>query len=58
MNDKLYEAALFYEKQLNNRVFHLKAGRKGKIIEFDIVFRDEHFKHLIGFHKLIDLPEH
>ena len=58
MKDKLYETALFYEKQLNNKEFHLKAGRKGELIEFDIIFRDEHFKHLIGFHKLVNLPEH
>lgn len=56
--DILYDAALFYDEHLNNKEFHLKAKRKGEFIEFDILFREEHFKHLIGFHKLIDLPEH
>lgn len=54
--DKLYEIAEFYKKELDRRKFHLVAGKKGKIIEFDIRFGVEHFKHLFGLHKLIDIP--
>lgn len=55
--EKLYDAALFYKENLLNRQFHLIAGKKGNIIELDIVFSAREFKHLTGLHKLTDLPE-
>ena len=55
--EKLYDAAQFYKANLLNRKFHLKAGRKGNTIEFDIIFPANGFKHLAGLHKLTDLPE-
>lgn len=54
--DKLYEIVEFYKKELDRRKFHLIAGKKGKLIEFDIRFGAEHFKHLFGLHKLTDIP--
>lgn len=54
---KLYDAAQFYKENLLNRQFHLRAGKKGNIIEFDIIFSAREFKHLAGLHKLTDLPE-
>lgn len=53
--DKLFTAAQFYNSELNGRNFHLKAGKKGNVIEFDIKFTSEHFHHLAGLHKLKDL---
>ena len=55
--DKLLTAAQFYNSELNGRNFHLKAGKKGNIIEFDIKFTSEHFHHLAGLHKLKDLTQ-
>ncbi len=58
MNDKLYSTAKFYEMFLLDKTFHLVAGdKKRNKIEFDIVFREEHFNHLIGFQKLLDISE-
>lgn len=54
--DKLLQAATFYKDNLENRKFRLVAGKRGKTLEFDIVFVTENFKHLLGLHKLIDLP--
>lgn len=53
--DKLFEAAKFYRENLEGRKFHLTAAKKEKIIEFDIIFGVENFKHLLGLNKLIDL---
>lgn len=55
--DKIYEAAKYYRDYLNNKRFYCKAARKGVILELELVFREEHFKHLIGLHKLKDLDE-
>lgn len=55
--DILYKAAEFYKQELQDRVFHLRAGRKGTTIEFNIIFKDTNFYHLAGLHKLIDIPE-
>ena len=56
--DKLLLAATYYELFLLNRDFHLIAGdRKRNKLEFDIIFREEHFRHLIGFDKLKDIAE-
>lgn len=58
MNDILYLAAKSYDDYLNNRDFNLRAGnKKRQTIDVDIIFRSEHFKHLIGIHKLTDIPE-
>ena len=53
--DKLFEAAKFYQDNLDGRKFHLKAVKKNKELEFDIVFNARNFKHLLGINKLIDL---
>ena len=55
--DKLFEAATFYKDYLLNRQFYIKAGKKGQILEFNIIFSAKEFKHLAGLHKLKDLPE-
>lgn len=56
--DKLLLAATYYELFLLNRDFHLIAGdSKRNKLEFDIIFREEHFRHLIGFDKLKDIAE-
>lgn len=55
--DKIYEAAKFYRDYLNNKRFYCKVARKSVILELELVFREEHFKHLIGIHKLKDLDE-
>lgn len=54
--DILYEAAKFFHDNLEGKQFHLIAGKRGNLLEFDIVFNAKHFKHLIGFHKLYDIP--
>ncbi len=54
--DKLKGAAQFYNDNLINRKFRLKAGKNKQEIEFDIVFAASNFKHLIGLNKLTDLP--
>ena len=56
--DKLLLAATYYKLFLLNRDFHLLAGdSKRNTLEFDIIFREEHFRHLIGFDKLKDIAE-
>ena len=56
--DKLLLAATYYELFLLNRDFHLIAGdSKRNKLEFDIIFREEHVRHLIGFDKLKDIAE-
>lgn len=56
--DKLLLAATYYKLFLINRDFHLIAGdSKRNTIEFDVIFREEHFRHLIGFDKLSDIAE-
>lgn len=54
--DKLLNAAKFYKEHLVGRKFHLTAAKSGKIIEFDIAFNADNFKHLVGLHKLTDIP--
>lgn len=54
--NKLYDVALYYKENLNGKKFHLVAGKKGKTLDLDIHFREEHFKHLFGIHKLTDIP--
>ena len=55
--DSLYEAALYYKENLENKRFHLQAGKSGVLLEFDILFTDDHFKHLLGLHKLTDIAQ-
>ena len=54
--DKLKNAAQFYNDNLINKKFRLKAGKNRQEIEFDIVFAASNFKHLLGLNKLTDLP--
>lgn len=53
--DKLKECALAFEKLFNIQ-YKIKLGRKGKITELLLTFDKKDFHHLIGLHKLIDLP--
>ena len=54
--DLLYHAAIFYKNHLANRKFNIIATRKSERIQLDLVFLPCHFYHLIGLHKLTDLP--
>jgi hypothetical protein len=56
MGDKLKECALAF-RELLDKEYHIKAGKKGKLIEVRIFFDKEHFHHLIGLHKLSDLRQ-
>lgn len=55
--DELSKIAYFYKENFCGKKYHLKAGKRGQIIEFDIVFKEEHFVHLTGLHKLTDIPQ-
>ncbi len=55
--DLLYEAALYYKQNFENKRFHLRAGKSGVLLEFDILFTNAHFKHLLGLHKLKDIAQ-
>ena len=52
--DLLYEAASNYQELLNKK-YHIKAVYKDETIELSFTFLIEHFYHLIGFHKLLDM---
>ena len=52
--DLLYEAALEYKKLLG-KDYHIKAVYRNEVIELSFLFLPEHFYHLVGFHKLLDL---
>ena len=54
--DKLYESAKYYAENLEGKKFHLTAGKRGRLLELDILFKAEHYKHLVGLHKLKDTP--
>ncbi len=54
--DILQECAVSFEK-LFHKNYVITAGRKGKLVTITIIFQAEHFHHLIGLHKLIDLPQ-
>lgn len=43
-------------KTLFHKKYTIQAGRKGKVINIVFYFGAEHYHHLTGFHKLIDLP--
>ena len=52
--DLLYEAAAKYQELLNKN-YHIKAVYRDETIELSFTFLIEHFYHLIGFHKLLDM---
>lgn len=52
--DLLYEAALKY-RELLNKDYHITAGYKDEVLELSFLFLPEHFYHLIGFQKLLDM---
>lgn len=53
--DKLYDAAKFYQENLDGKKYLLRAAKKNNIIELNISFGAENFKHLLGLHKLKDI---
>lgn len=53
--DSLQTLAAFFT-QFFRKEYIIKAGRKGKSLELKLNFKAEHFHHLIGLQKLIDLP--
>ena len=56
--DKFQEAAQYYKENLENKEFLIKAGKKQNTIEMVLKFDANNFKHLLGLHKLKDLPIH
>ena len=54
--DYLYEAAVFYKDNLENRRFNISITRRNKNLSLELLFLPQHFYHLIGLHKLTDLP--
>lgn len=54
-NDILYNCALAY-KQLLNYEYTIKLQTNKAIKDITITFNETEFKHLLGIHKLIDLP--
>ena len=49
--DLLQAAAISYNNLLHKK-FHIKAGAKGNLIEFDFIFKPINFFHLAGLHYL------
>ena len=54
--DYLYEAAIFYRDNLANKRFKITISRKLEERSIELLFSPQHFYHLIGLHKLTDLP--
>lgn len=54
--DYLYESAIFYKEHLVNRRFEIVIKRKHEERVLEVLFLPMHFYHLIGLHKLSDLP--
>ena len=54
--DYLYEAAAFYKDHLLNKRFLITVSRKKEQRTLEILFLPQQFHHLIGLHKLTDLP--
>lgn len=52
--DLLYEAAKAY-RELLDKDYHVTAVYKDEVIELSFLFLPEHFYHLVGFHKLLDV---
>ena len=55
-NDLLYQAVSFYEDNLAGRRFEIIAGKNNKRSVHVISFEIECFYHLLGLHKLKDIP--
>ena len=56
MTDYLYEAAIFYQNNLANRRFEISISRKNEERSIELLFLPSHFYHLVGLHKLTDIP--
>ena len=54
--DLLQEVALKYGDLLN-KDYLIKASYKKETIEICFFFLPEHFYHLVGFHKLLDMKD-
>ena len=54
--DILKECAVKFCALLDKSYFII-AGHKGKKIEIDLRFQEDHFFHLVGLHKLLDLKD-
>ena len=54
--DILLEAAKYYKENLENAKFVIQAGKNDNLITFILCFNAKHFKHLLGLHKLTDIP--
>lgn len=54
--DKLVDIANYYEKNLIGYFFKFTVARKGQTIDLKLRFSAMNFKHLLGLHKLRDLP--
>lgn len=46
-----------YYANFLNKEYTIIAGRRGKKLSFTCSFQREHFHHLLGLHKLIDMPQ-
>lgn len=55
-NDWLYEATAFYQEHLANRRYQIRICRKKEERTIECLFLSQHFFHLLGLHKLTDLP--
>lgn len=54
--DKLFEIAQYYKNNLIRRKFKFSLERKGKYMSICLSFFSNNFKHLLGLHKLTDIP--
>ena len=54
--DLLYQAVKFYDDNLAGKKFEIVAGKKNNQTTQFIVFEIERFFHLLGLHKLKDVP--
>lgn len=52
----LYQAALFYKEHLSGKRFELTVERKNEQRKIELLFLPRHFHHLMGWHKLKDIP--
>ena len=54
--DLLYQAVKFYDDNLAGKKFEIVAGKKSNQTTQFIIFEIERFFHLLGLHKLKDVP--
>ncbi len=54
--DKLKECATSFQS-LIGKEYIIKAGKQKKLIEINLIFKEEHFHHLVGLHKLKDIQK-